>query len=84
MADDPEPESRVTSWLAGLIVITVLGQVCGFIVRLPVLFALAAMGAPTRVIEIVGWLITGGAFVAAVLSWRAMQKASRDEERRHS
>ena len=69
--------------VAGLFVVIVLAQVCGFVVKLPVLYALAAMGAPARVIQIVGWLITGGALVAAILSWRAMQKASRDEERRH-
>jgi protein-S-isoprenylcysteine O-methyltransferase Ste14 len=80
MADEPD---RMMSWVAGLIVITVLGQVCGLIVQMPVLFALAGMGASPRVIQIVGWLITAAAFVAAILSWRAMQKASRDEELRN-
>ena len=82
MADDPERTSRMLSWGVGLIVIVVLAQVGGFIVRIPVLFALAAIGASPRVIEVVDWLIIAAAFVAAILSWRAMQKASRDEELR--
>jgi membrane protein implicated in regulation of membrane protease activity len=83
MADQPRSE-RWISWWAGLLVIIVLAQVCGFIVGLPVLFVLSAMGAPPRVLEVAGWLIRAGSVVAAILSWRAMQKASRDEERRHS
>jgi type VI protein secretion system component VasK len=82
MADQSE-YSRMVSWPVSLIVITVLAQVCGFIVRMPVALALAALGAPRRVILVVGWLITVAAFVAAILSWRAMQKAARDEELRN-
>ena len=83
MADDADRSSRMISWAAGLFVIIILGQVCGFIVRTPVIFALAAMGAPPLVIHVVVWLITAAALVAAILSWRAMQKASREEERRN-